>query len=382
MLANRKRKHIRSRHVVTLTVAVFLFGQRLLAGPREDFDGLEKEMERAQEAFINALDVWERKVAQARAKGAEGPPTSDLFQPPRDPRPDVLRKMDALAETAGNTADGAYVAIRTFQWSVDVDAESAFQRFEKLSRRFPDDPALTEILPFVGDLAPMSGSAEGWLGALDQLRRVTKHKENEFGALFSMGRIQMDGQKLPQAKKSFEEVMKLAGADSEAGRAARGFIYEIDHLQVGMPAPPFTTKTLDGKEISLQSLRGKVVLLDFWATWCAGCITEIPRLQSAKAKLTGRPFEILSISVDAERETLDFFLKTRPMPGILTWDEKGEDNPVAELYNVHGLPTWYLIDAEGIIRARDPDSDRLAETVIELLEPKRTEPANPTRKDD
>jgi len=82
------------------------------------------------------------------------------------------------------------------------------------------------------------------------------------------------------------------------------------------------------------------------------------------SRLSGKPFEILAVSVDDERSELVRLLENKKPPGIHTWDAKGRENPVAELYNVYGLPTWYVIDGKGIIRHRDPDPDQLV-TVIE-----------------
>lgn len=101
---------------------------------------------------------------------------------------------------------------------------------------------------------------------------------------------------------------------------------------------------------------------------------EIPHLQAAVSRLSGKPFEILSVSVDDEREALMAILRSRPVPGTQTWDEKGGENPVAELYNVHRLPTWYLIDADGVIRHRDPDPANLAQIVESVLPAKPSSP--------
>ena len=75
------------------------------------------------------------------------------------------------------------------------------------------------------------------------------------------------------------------------------------------------------------------------------------------------PFEILAVSVDEDRSALVSLLNDRKPPGIQTWDEKGRDNPAATLYNVRGLPTWFLIDPEGVIRKKDPLSDELVDEV-------------------
>jgi peroxiredoxin len=148
---------------------------------------------------------------------------------------------------------------------------------------------------------------------------------------------------------------------------ARGLIYELEHLQPGMSAPPFSAETLDGKKVSLNDFRGKVVLLNFWATWCPSCIAEIPDLKKAVKHFDGKPFVILAVSLDDSRSMVKQFVEGAEFPGIHTWHEKGADNPVSVLYNAEMLPTWYVIDAEGIIRARDPFHEKLIPVVEEAM---------------
>ena len=76
---------------------------------------------------------------------------------------------------------------------------------------------------------------------------------------------------------------------------------------------------------------------------------------------------ILAVSLDDDRQALDNLLKSMNPPGVHTWDAAGSANPVGELYNIQALPTSYLIDPKGIIRARDPDAEKLAEAVKAIL---------------
>ncbi len=137
-----------------------------------------------------------------------------------------------------------------------------------------------------------------------------------------------------------------------------------------MTAPTFTAHTLDGKEISLDSLLGKTVLLNFWATWCPSCVAEIPDLKKADKHFSGKPFVIIAVSLDDDKRGVVDFVKESGFPGIHTWDEKGSDNPVSELYRAEFLPTWYLIDGKGIIRARDPFHDKLIPAIEAALQGK------------
>ncbi len=85
------------------------------------------------------------------------------------------------------------------------------------------------------------------------------------------------------------------------------------------------------------------------------------------SRLKGKPFEILAVSMDDESSEAKFAVETRKLPGIHTWDEKGWDNPLAKLYNIQNIPGWYLIDAKGRIRARDPFGDDLIPAVERAL---------------
>ncbi len=85
------------------------------------------------------------------------------------------------------------------------------------------------------------------------------------------------------------------------------------------------------------------------------------------SRLKDKPFEILAVSLDDERHALTHMLEHMKIPGIHTWDDKGRENPIAERYNVLSLPTWYLIDEKGVIRARDPFGDALIPAAEAIL---------------
>ena len=109
------------------------------------------------------------------------------------------------------------------------------------------------------------------------------------------------------------------------------------------------------------------MLLTFWATWCSPCVGEFQRLNGVLNQLAGKPFEIVAVSVDENRDELVSALLTLKPGGVQTWDEAGEGNPVAEMFNVQNLPTWYLIDQHGVIRVRNPRTEDLTVTVDALL---------------
>ena len=110
------------------------------------------------------------------------------------------------------------------------------------------------------------GSSDRWIRALSALAERTKRKETKYKALLARGQIELITGLLPDAKTTYETVIKLTPESDFASDAKRA-IFEIEHLQIGMVAPDFVIKSLDGKDVALKSLRGKAVLLNFWATW-------------------------------------------------------------------------------------------------------------------
>jgi peroxiredoxin len=126
-------------------------------------------------------------------------------------------------------------------------------------------------------------------------------------------------------------------------------------IAAGKPATVFKAKTTDGKDVDFPaSYKGKIVLLDFWATWCGPCIGELPNLTAAYQKFHGQGFEILGISLDraGDDKKLADFTKAKNMPWPQVFDGKFWSAEVAKLYDVHSIPTAYLVDGDtGLILA-------------------------------
>lgn len=329
---------------------------------REEYRRLEEEMLVAEEAYAEALDMaWEEK---ARAKNDGKPPK------PKDDRLPVLKKMDALVKAVSQTPDAAFVAGQTLLWAIGIDSAGLLPRMEEMVSRHPDDSALTDAVVDISHVVVTGPSSEidRWIKTLDSLATRTNLKETRVGARFALAQVFLHVGRLPQSRALFEEV-RSASPDSDFAREARGYVHEIDHLQVGMKAPEFTVKTLAGQEISLNSLRGKAVLLNFWASWCPHCLSLIPTFKEIVAKTSGTPFEILSISVDEERIMLENTLEKYNPPGMQAWEPKASENPPSEIYNVHGLPSWYLLDGQGVIRAKNFPPDQLTALLESILKP-------------
>lgn len=123
---------------------------------------------------------------------------------------------------------------------------------------------------------------------------------------------------------------------------------------------------IDGKPFDWKAYQGKVVLIDFWATWCGPCRAELPNLQKLHAQYRQRGFDIVSISVDEDRAKLDAFLQQTSLPWVVLHGEKGR-NATAEYYGVNAVPTTILVDRAGRVMSLDVRGKKLEEQLIQLM---------------
>ena len=132
---------------------------------------------------------------------------------------------------------------------------------------------------------------------------------------------------------------------------------------------PFDLKftAVDGSQVDLAKLRGKVVLIDFWATWCPPCVAEVPQVVAAYQKYHGQGFEIVGVSLDQDKDSLLAFTKRNGM----TWPQyfdggRFEDNAISKSFDIYAIPVMWLIDKNGMLVNTDPGDD-LAGQVEKLL---------------
>jgi cytochrome c biogenesis protein CcmG/thiol:disulfide interchange protein DsbE len=113
------------------------------------------------------------------------------------------------------------------------------------------------------------------------------------------------------------------------------------------PTPDVTVRTADGAEVRLAAYKGKVVLIDFWASWCPPCKTSFPALDAIWREYEEKGLEVLAVNVDERRRDADSFLGAHPHHLTVLFDPKGV---APEAFGVKGMPSSFLIDRSGIIR--------------------------------
>ncbi|HEY3382681.1 MAG TPA: TlpA disulfide reductase family protein [Vicinamibacterales bacterium] len=115
----------------------------------------------------------------------------------------------------------------------------------------------------------------------------------------------------------------------------------------GQPAPAVRLSSADGSVLSLADLKGRVVLVDFWASWCAPCRRSFPALDRLYVNLKSRGFEVIAVNLDERRQDAVDFLVARPHETTVVFDPEGAS---ARAFGLAGMPTSFLIDREGRIR--------------------------------
>ena len=124
--------------------------------------------------------------------------------------------------------------------------------------------------------------------------------------------------------------------------------------------------SIDGKSVSLASMKGKVVLIDFWATWCPPCVEEVPHVVATYRKLHDRGLEIIGISLDENSETVRQFCQAHDMPWEQYCPSQGEPNEIAHRYQIESIPTMWLVDRDGRLATTNA-RENLEEKVQSLL---------------
>lgn len=127
---------------------------------------------------------------------------------------------------------------------------------------------------------------------------------------------------------------------------------------------------INGKKIDLASMKGKVVLIDFWATWCGPCVAELPNVLAAYKKHHDKGFEIIGISLDEDEAALKSFIKENNMPWPQYFDGKGWKNDIAQKYSISSIPATYLIGKNGKIVGSNLRGAQLEAEVARQLQSK------------
>lgn len=128
---------------------------------------------------------------------------------------------------------------------------------------------------------------------------------------------------------------------------ALALMLPVQAEDVSGPAPDFTLTSRDGQTVSLSELKGQVVMINFWATWCGPCRQEMPLLEQLYTRYEGLGFTLLGVNIEEDSKLADRFLEETPVTFPILFDP---ENGVSKLYNVSAMPSTVLVDRAGNVR--------------------------------
>lgn len=179
------------------------------------------------------------------------------------------------------------------------------------------------------------------------------------------GQLMVVAENTPDEKHSTQvlDEIVVSAADDEIKERARGLL----RAKAALDRPlEIAFAAADGSAVDVQKMKGKVVLLDFWASWCGPCIASLPEVIKLYEDYHEKGLEILGINLDKDRKAMDGAIQKFRIPWKHYFDGKGWGNKYAIQYNVTGIPSMWLVDKRGILRTMNA-RENLEDKVKELL---------------
>jgi len=270
----------------------------------------------------------------------------------------VAEKVKAFRDRFPNSShsEGARrMELQMLQNAVGLGHAAAKERLRIVEEELLKDPATSEndrvrLLGARVQMEAMARQSEGEPAMVAVLEKGARDLMRQYptNALpYQMLMSVLTRSEGEAARKLAAELRENPNTPERVRQSAAGQLKKIEAL--GKPlALKFTA--VDGREVDVAKMSGKVVLIDFWATWCGPCVAELPKVKAAYERLHPKGFEIVGLSFDQKKEALTAFVEKEHMTWPQFFDGKGWQNQFGVEFGINAIPAMWLVDKKGVLR--------------------------------
>jgi tetratricopeptide (TPR) repeat protein len=250
--------------------------------------------------------------------------------------------------------------------------ESAAALRQAAELKPPNEAEMYNILGVVLYLQNEKQAFEDAVIALQRSIELSKGKVVK--AYYNLGFALIKSGKEQEGVAVLKQFLERDPGATEASQA-RAVIANVNMVDAKV-APTFVVKSHTGEDLALEKFKGKVVLLDFWASWCVPCRVDMPEVRKIWKQYGGDRFAIIGINLDSNRALFEAYMKEEGITWVQYYDGLGWGNKISRLYGVYAIPHTVLIDQDGVIKAIGLRGDGLAARIGELM---AAPPKNPAK---
>lgn len=248
-----------------------------------------------------------------------------------------------------------------FQLGKLKDAAVAFRRAVELKP--PNEAELYNVLGVVLYLQNEKESFEQATAALQRAIELSRGKVVK--AYYNLGFALIKSGREQEGVAALKTYLDLDPNSTEASQA-RAVVANTRMVDARV-APSFAVSSHTGAELSLEKLRGRIVLLDFWASWCVPCRKDMPEVRKISKTFGNNQLVMIGINLDSNRPSFEAYLKEEGITWPQYYDGLGWGNKIARLYSVFSIPHTVLIDQDGVIQATGLRGEELEDKIGDLL---------------
>ncbi|MCA9122336.1 MAG: TlpA family protein disulfide reductase [Planctomycetaceae bacterium] len=306
----------------------------------------------------------------------------DRYAVPKDDVAAVLEFLNALEAYRPTTTD----EVLAYRQNARKALQTAAERILKLEKDETSEAfRRARVIKLQLGLSDVQhGTAESqqkfYQDVLAHLKSSKAPSQQDLALAYTFGQVVEQAGNLELAKEAYGEFGTFFKSSNDEKLAGYGEMMEGTARRLDLPGKTMELDgvTTDGEPFDWKSYRGKVVLVDYWATWCGPCVAELPNVKENYDKYHDKGFEVVGISLDSDPARLMRFLGERQLPWVCLFEEgAGTDNTLAKRYGVMRIPTTMLLDREGKVVAMDVRGGELNRQLAALLGPSETAEAAP-----